>query len=171
MTNKFKIKNLKLKINNGFTLVEMLIYMGLLSLFLVVLTEIFTSVLNIFSQTETTSSLEQDSRFIASRLAYDITRSSTILSPLLGGSQNNLSLQVGSENITYSISGNNLILTSNTGQDALNGAQTKISNLSFLRLGNAGGKNLLKVQFTLTSTREESKGPRTLNYQTTISQR
>ncbi len=168
MTNKFKNKNLKLKINKGFTLIEMLIYMGLLSVFLVVLTEIFTAVLNIFAQTETTSSLEQDSRFIASRLAYDITRSNAITSPALGNSQNNLSLQAGAENITYSISGSDLILSSNSGVNPINSTQTKISNLSFLRLGNAGGKNQLKIQFTLTSTREETKGPRTLNYQTTI---
>lgn len=168
MKDKFRVSSLRFQVKSGFTLVEMLIYMGLLSVFLVVLTEIFTTVLNIFAQTETTSSLEQDSRFIASRLAYDITKSTAITSPALGNSQNNLSLQAGAENITYSISGTDLVLTSNSGTNPINSTQTKISNLNFLRLGNPAGKNSLRIQFTLTSTREETKGARTLNYQTTI---
>jgi hypothetical protein len=149
----------------------MLIYMGLLSIFLLILTDMFTSVLNIFAQTETTSSLEQDSRFITSRLAYDIQRAGSITTPAFGNTQNSLTIVVNSQNFTYSLTGNDLILTNNSGSYAINSNQTKISNLNFTRLGNVGGKNSLKIQFTLTGTRQESKGVRSTNYQTTLNLR
>src|SRR4030042_5852170 len=69
------------KFQKGFTLVEILLYMGLLAILLVVLTEILVSILAVKIEFEATSSVEQDSRFLLSRLFYDINRASAITTP------------------------------------------------------------------------------------------
>src|SRR3989344_9090196 len=69
----------------GVTLIELLLYMGLLALFLLVLTDIFVAITSVRTETETTSAVEQDGRFIISRLAYDVSRADSIsIPPQLG---------------------------------------------------------------------------------------
>lgn len=137
----------------GVTLVEMLIVMGLLSIFLLVMTTIFTSTLDVQNQSNTYSSVLSDGRFIMARINYDIAISTTITTPTtLGVTSTSLVLTTATNSFTYALSGGNLQLTDNTGTANLNSSGTVVSNLSFTKLGNTGGKNTTRYTFTLTST-------------------
>src|SRR4030043_150732 len=104
--NSIKIKNLKLKFQKGFTLVEILLYMGLLAILLVVLTEILVSILAVKTESEATSSVEQDSRFILSRMAYDISCATEINTPpQIGQTRSNLRMTVGGVLYEYAENG------------------------------------------------------------------
>src|SRR3990167_7290655 len=76
-----------LKINNspktdsGFTIVELVIYMGLFSILLVVMTQLFISTLKVQLSSESTSNVEQDSRFILARMMFDTQNASDIVIP------------------------------------------------------------------------------------------
>lgn len=154
-------KNFFTKAKSGFTIVELLVYMGLSTIFLGVLTDIFIAILDSKIESEATSAVEQDSRFILTRLSYDAERASTM------SASSNLIMTIGGSTYTYSISGNNLTLNG----DNLNSSETKISNLTFQQLGNPGGKPSVQVKFTATSVSQRSKGPEVRNYQTTIAAR
>src|SRR5688572_24260327 len=65
----------------GFSLVELLIVMGLMSILLLVLTDMFTSMLNVQTSTKAHSSVTEDGRFILSRLSYDVQRASSVTTP------------------------------------------------------------------------------------------
>ena len=154
--------------SKGFTLVELLLYMGLLLLFLLIQTQILISVLGVRLESEANSAVSQDARFIMARLIYDINRAENIILPAIPSAQtNSLVLIIGGTSHTYLLLGENLIITNNLGVDNLNSFGTKVSNLSFKRLGNVGGKNTATVSLTLTSTTQREGGPETRSVQTT----
>lgn len=136
----------------GFTLVELIIYMGLLTVLILVFTQIFTSILDNQSSSQSTSRVAEDGRYIYSRFIYDVNRAQSISIPAaLGSSSANLVLTINSAQYTYSTNSGNLTVTDPTGTYALNGFGTTISNVNFQRIGNAGGKHTIQMNFTVTS--------------------
>ena len=152
--------------SKGSTLIEITVYTFLLLSFLIILSEAFFSILDLGKETESASNIEQDGRFISTRFQYDISNADSITIPVNTGDQSSLlQVVIGGVNHTYAPSGTNLLLTDGSGSDQLNSFYTQISNLSFTRLGNTGGKNIIKVNFTLTGTTILSSGPETQNFQ------
>lgn len=152
----------------GFTLVEMLMFLGIFSVLLVMLTGIFTSSLDVQKETEATSNVQQDGAYIISRLIYDIARATSITTPDAIGSQyTTLVLVIGGVTNTYALSGGNLTLSDGSVTDQLNGYDTTISNLTFTRYGNVGGKNTIQINFTITSKAQRASGYEIKNFQTT----
>lgn len=161
-----------LNLSKGFTIVELLIYMGLLSIFLLVLTDIFTSILEVRTESEAVSSVEQDGRFLLARFSYDINRASSITTPLaVGDISNNLVMVIAGVSYSYNLNSGNLQITNNLGTDNLNSSESNITNLSFQKLGNTGGKETIKMQFTVNSNTQRNKGYENRTFQTTIGRR
>lgn len=135
----------------GFTLVEMLIYLGLLSIFLLLMVDLFVAILNIRSESEVNGAVEQDSSFILSRIQYDLARADSIQEPAaLGVSGSRLRLTINGAAYIYDLTEGDLSLTDGTGIGNLNSSETSVSALSFLRTGNPGGKDLVRVSFTVS---------------------
>ena len=153
----------------GFTIIELVIYAGILTMFLYVLTGIFTEVLDMQLESETESSVVQDSRYILSRFSYDIERASAIVTPAaLGDQTSTLVLTIGGVNDTYALVNGNLVFTDTNGSGSVNSYGTNVSGVSFLRYGNVNGKNGVRIAFTLTSTTQRISGSQTRSYQATI---
>lgn len=133
----------------GFSIVEMLLYSGLLVLFLAVLSNLFLSSLDIKQSSEGDSYTGQDARYIIARLTYDAKRANSIISPSLGASADSLIFSIDGSSYTYGLASDNLTLTDPSGTLGLNGSETTISDVSFERIGNAGGKNSVKATFSV----------------------
>ena len=96
----------------GFTMVELLLYMSLLTILLIVLTTLFVQILDVRLESEADSSTSSEGQFIMSRLAYDIGRADAVLIPtVLGDQTNSLQLTISGINYNYVINSNNLTLT------------------------------------------------------------
>lgn len=65
----------------GLTLVELLIVMGMISIFMVMLTDIFAGIGSAKLASQATSAVTEDGRAIMARLEYDISRASSITVP------------------------------------------------------------------------------------------
>ena len=167
--NKFGMTRIE-KVMRGFTLIELLIYMGLLSIILVVLSQIFGSILDAHLESQASSSVHRDGRFILSKLTYDVHRANSIVLPAsLGASSTSLQLDISGIN-TYSLNNGNLELTNSLGTNNLNSGDTTVSNLNFTRIGNsaANAKNTVRITYTITSKIVRPKGMETKDFQTTI---
>lgn len=161
-----------MKKRTGFTLVELLIYMGLLTILMTILTRLFTATIDVQLSSEATGGIEEDSRYIYSRLAYDLSRADTFVVPEIpGSSANTLTIMVGPETYTYRLDGTNLILVNNTGEGVLNSYMTGISNITFTLLGSETGKKSIQVTYVITSTIQSSSGSVSRNITTTITER
>lgn len=160
------------KSQKGFTIVELVLYMAMLTGFLAILMRIFTSSFDVQLDSQSQSAIEQDGRFILSRLTYDIARADSITTPsTLGGQGSTLVLVIGGVNYTYTLTGNNLTLTANSQTDQLNSFNTQVSSVTFKRIGNsgAGNKDTVQIQYTLTSAITRTGGQHdTKSFQTTI---
>jgi type II secretory pathway pseudopilin PulG len=161
------------KNQNGFSIIEMTVYMGILAIMLGVLSTIFASTVNLQLSAESTTSVDQTGQYLLMRLTYDIHNTDTIVSPnTLGTPTNSLSINTSSTTYTYALNGTNLILSDGTNTFQLNNADTKITNFSVTRLGDVSShKNSLQISFTVTSEAKSSTGYETQNYETTIGTR
>lgn len=158
----------RLKPNSGFTLVELIIYMGLLTMLILIFTQIFTSILDNQLSSESNSQVAEDGRYIYSRFIYDVNRAQSIVTPAnLGDSSNTLSLIINNQAYNYASSSGNLLLTDPTGSYALNGFGTKISNLQFTKIGNVNGKPTVRINFTIVSNISLHGVSETKSFQTT----
>lgn len=159
------------KLNKGFTLIELIMSMGIMAILIGVMTGIFGSTIDASLDSQATSGVDQDGRFIVARLAYDMQRASQIVTPAVPGSTTNpsLTIKINSIDYTYSLSGSgNLQLTDNTGPNNLNSNTTQVSNLTFQRLGIGDTTDTVQVKFKLTSRIRETKGSETKDFQTTL---
>lgn len=176
-SGKLKIGNSRVKRERGFTLIELLLYMGIFSTLLMVLVQLFGTIVNVNLESQATASVSQDGRYILNEMAYTIRQANTIVAPSGYGSGNGSSqLQfttAGGKTYTYSLSSNNLMLSDGISSEQLNSYGTSVSNLSFTRLKTSGttGDNTITISFTLTSTIRDQKGYQQKDFQTTIGKR
>lgn len=157
--------------DTGFTLVELLLYMGLFMILLVVFLQLFSSILDVSLESQSTSAVTTDGKYILTRLAYDIQNATSIVTPAnVGDTRSSLEIISNGTDEDFVLSNNNLILNNISANtfDSLNSVETKVSNLSFTRLGNTSNKPTITISFTLTSTATRTSGPETKNFTTTI---
>ena len=165
---KINMINIKPK-QQGFTIVELLIYMGILSILLVVLVQIFTALVDLRLESEASSGVEQDGRFVLSRMIYDIHRAQGIAAPVnLGDTGSALDLVIGGQSYQYALQGTDLMLTTPAGVQKVNGYETDVSGLSFKRLGNDTGKHSVQVTYTISSKTQVAGGAQTKTVTTTV---
>ena len=162
-------------VQSGFSLVELLLYMAILSVFLIILTGIFTSALDVQLESESSSSEEQDGNYILAKLNYDVHRAKNISIPSsVGGSGSTLKILVDGIDYIYSIDANsNLILVNDLGTNSLNSYDSSVSSFLVWRLGNIGGiEDALKISYTIASRTKRTSGSETpRSFQTTLSLR
>ena len=162
-----------LNLKKSFTIIELIIFMGVLSILLFVLTDVFISSLDVKSQSQSQAGLQQDGRYILAKLIYDINRGSAISDPAIGIESNSLTIVINGENQTYSLINGILRLTNNLGNFNLNSFQTQVSDLKFLHLGNPvtverpNPKDNIRISFSLTSNKIINSGQEVVSYQTT----
>lgn len=166
---------IKFNSQKGVTIVELMLYMAILSVLLTILTSVFVSALDVQSESTATSSVEQDGNYILARLAYDVHKAQSINIPASYGlpSSNSFQIVINGVSYTYSIDvNNNLVLTDDLGTNNLNNYDSKVSNFSVQRLGNPGGiEDTLKISFTVTSKVQRASGYEMKNFATNLSLR
>lgn len=156
----------------GLTLIEMLIYMGIFTILITVLANIFTALITTQINSQATSAADTNGRYILARLLYDIQRASAIITPATPGTTSTgLQITINGINYLYSTdnSGDFQIkdITDNLPADNLNGYDASISAVTFTRIGNIG-EDTIQIHFTVNSQTNETKGPETRTFQTTV---
>lgn len=140
-----KLQNIN-KNKNGFTLLELLIFMGIFSVILVSLTTLFSTIVSQQFENQSFSAAESDKTYILSKLAYDFSEAESVVAPTSNGeTSQTLTIMVDGVNNTYSVEDGNLVLNISGESYVLNSSRTKISSISFKRLGEISGKPTIKI--------------------------
>lgn len=156
-------------IHKGFTLIELVIYIALISVLLLIISQIFIASLDVQMESEAVSSVDQDGRFLLSRLGYDIGRAESVAVPSsFGTPSETLTLIINGDTYTYERQNDQLLLTGPLGDDQLTSSLTKLTSLSFETIGNTGGVPTVQVSFTLESVTISETGVKEETYQTTF---
>lgn len=155
-------------IEKGFTLVELIMSIGILAILLTILTNAFGSILDVQLDSVATSVVDQDGRYMLAKLIHDTQNASAILQPAVGSSSAILQITMNSQNYTYSLNNGNFQITDNTGTENLNSTDTAVSGLTFQRIGIGNIYDTVRTSFVLTSRSVLRGVPETKTYQTTL---
>ena len=154
--------------NQGFTLLETMIYFTLLSIILLVVVDLFFRISESSLDSSTKNALETEGAYVLNRIAYDIHRldlnnGDILWAPLNpGDSTPYLIAKINTKNYIY-------LKNPNDGEiifgeffiviDRLTSNSVQLDNpMSFTHISNPGGKPTIKVEFTLKSTTQSKDG-------------
>ena len=138
--------------NKGVTLVELLIYLGLSMMMLLVLSELFVSILDESVETQNYSIVQTDGRYIMTRLRYQINNADSVLLPAnLGDSSDELRLSVGGVEQRYYTVDDQLFLNDGSGEYLMSHPDSKVTDIVFVRHGNIGGKAIIDISFKVST--------------------
>lgn len=144
---------------SGFTIIELLIYMAIVSVLLVVMTQILTSVLDIRVESGSDTVVDENTTFIFTRLQYDIHRASGIITPAAPGqSGSTMKLNIGGVTYTYALVGSQLQITSDLGTDMLSDSASSVSTFTVTRIGDGTSEDTLRINLSLSSVANTSGG-------------
>lgn len=164
------------QVQNGFTLIELAIYGGLLGILLTIMSQFFVTTMQLKTVTDNETAIQMDGRYILSRLSYDIQRASSITIPATGQSGTTLSAIItenGTDiNYLYTVINQDLLLTAGTVSAVLNSTGSRIADFSLSRVGNSGtisgAKDTIKVQLTVEGAATTSSGRESHTFNTSI---
>jgi hypothetical protein len=166
------VKNNSRLNNGGYTLIELVLYCGILVLLISMLSVVFGSLFDVQLTSTSTSAVDQDGRYIIAKLTHDVASSSAILVPANPGNQTStMQITINSINYTYSLDGNsNLQIVNNSTNETnvLNSYNTKVSGLTFTRLGNGDSNDTIQVFYTINSRIRTNIGYESKSFQTTL---
>lgn len=154
----------------SFTIVEFLLYIGILSIILLVFLDLFVSLTRMRTENESTSNIQQDSSYLINKFIYDIHQAKTVSNPLHPPSQSNvLNLVVNGTSYSYATdSAENLIMSDGTNSYQLNGYDTTVPAILFTRLGQDDIHDVIKINFTVTSRVNNPAGYESQTYETIV---
>lgn len=131
--------------SKGFTLIETIIYMGLLAVILLVITNLMITT-GYFSQEETARlEIQKNGRFAIERIIRDLQTADTVTTPADSTPTDNLVIG----DISYQLSGNRLQRTDTDSTENVTGNQVQIDTIQFSRIENPGGDPSIKINLTL----------------------
>jgi prepilin-type N-terminal cleavage/methylation domain-containing protein len=165
----------------GFTLIELVIYVGIFSILIGVMSAMFGSILDVQLESESTSSVDQDGRYLLSKLTYDFKTMNPALSSSdpdkidppknPGDTSPTLKMRLNSVDYVYSLNSSNNLQVQNvsTGEtNILNSVGTSVTGLSFQRIGSGGSNDTIRVNFTVKSRTLRTTGYESRSFQTTL---
>jgi hypothetical protein len=157
-------------IQSGFTQMELILSLGILMILISVLTTLFGQILDVQLESKSTSSVDQNGRFIMARLTRDMLSAQSVSTPATPGAQTNtLQIKVNSIDYIYSVSNSgNLVLTNNNGTDVLNSESSSISGMTFKRIGTGTNSDTIQVGYTVTTRVNRVQGLEQKTFQTTL---
>lgn len=159
----------KKALSQGIALIELLIFMGLFSIVLAILTSLFSILIQENLTVKGVSAVESDSAYILARLQYDMDRASDILTPATNGeSSDTLQLQIDDTDYSYSVSNDSLMFTSPLESVQLQSVRSRVTQALFERIGNVGGKPTIRISIILESVSQNASGPETSRISTVL---
>ena len=157
----------------GFTLIELLIYTSILVVVLAFTGEYLYSIGQARLNNNARIEVAQNGQLIMNKLKSDLSQTLLITTPSDSNPTGNLVVVLtGDHDVSYSLNGGNIIRNYDAQSYNLNSNQTQISNLSFQKTTNVGGKETIQIIFRITSVAQLSGGRNVSEeFQTTVSRR
>lgn len=156
-----------MKKNNGFTLIEFIIYAGLTSMLIALMSQVFLATLGIRTESQNTTNIEQDGRYMVSRMTYDIRRAKSIDAPVSGQTQSTMTLTISENGVdtvqTYALQGTELILIEGTDSAKLHSDGSLVRVATFTRI-----EDTLNISLIIDGAGDITIGTQSLKLRTAV---
>lgn len=144
--------------NKGFTLLEFLLYIGLVGIILTVSGAIGLNVLFGKAKLMTIEEVSQNARFVMEKISLDIRNAEIIDTPSQGETSSVLTLQKSNGNIEYElVSG---VLSRKEGNGSyldLTSSEVTVTNLAFSNISYSDTPGTVRVQMTMKLVNPENR--------------
>lgn len=136
--------------SKGFTLIDFLIYIGILSFLLVGLGGIAWNIIEGGERSEASEEITYNAFFALDKIGQKIRESNSVTTPIVGGSGDSLVLDMPSADITFAVS-NNILQMTEVGSTAVDLITDKIevTNLEFKNTTQPGGPETVTINLTI----------------------
>lgn len=156
---------------SGTTFIEILLYIALLSIVVVFITDIILQTLSFMIESRNISYLDSDARYISARLRTDLRRAESIVEPnTTGETANSISLVLDGDNYSYALNQGALEITDPNGTYRINSDQTTVSSFSITNVSYATGSPTFNITLGLQA-RTVSGGVDAIDINLTINSR
>lgn len=143
----------------GVTLIELLIVMGILPLLLLVISSTFGTFMEGQEQAVAQAAINQEQQYLLRKIDYDIVSASDVLLPAADGETGSvLQLQQGADTVYYSPSAITLMRSVDGVSTPVTTTRVLLDSFTVQRLGNAEGKDSIRLTFSLSSTASAQLG-------------
>lgn len=154
-----------MKKNNGFTLIELILYMAIVTIVMGALIPFAWNVIEGSAKSSVEQEVSSQARFVSERIKYEIRNATAINSPIAGASSNVLNLNSSPATIIdLSSEKTRISKDGGTNYTNLNSNDTSVSGLTFTSYESTDGKTKhIKFSFTIddnyAGTRQEYDAP------------
>ncbi|MEK7452993.1 MAG: prepilin-type N-terminal cleavage/methylation domain-containing protein [Patescibacteria group bacterium] len=107
ISNKKENKSSPLKANRGFSILELLIYMAIFSIISLALIDIIGALSRGWTRSQVEAEVQQNLRYAVNSISQDIKNASSVTTPDVNLSSNNLDLNLGGVSYKYFLTGLN----------------------------------------------------------------
>lgn len=156
-----KINKKRCGVNKGFTLIEFLLYIGIVGIVLLVAGAICLNVLFGKAKLMAIEEVSQNTRFTIEKIADRVRNANTINSPTQGVSTSTLSLQMAdsAKNPTvFDLSSGVVRITEGTGSAVnLTSSEVTVTNLQFSNISYSNTPGTVRIQMTVKLTNPENR--------------
>lgn len=169
MSNK-KFEDCRLKIEDlthqsqkqeGFTLIEMLLYLTITVAVLFTATMLFPTMISSRIKNQVTIEVEQQGAFVLNTISRTVRMGDGINFPASGSQGDSLSVlvpDIAKNPTTFSINNGTFLVREGSGSTTpLTNSRVDISNVVFKNLTQGGGRDIIRVEFTLSSYNPENQ--------------
>ncbi|HEC63807.1 MAG TPA: hypothetical protein ENI23_00770 [bacterium] len=157
MRSKFK----QLQKREGFSLVEMMLYIAITSTVILGISTFLLVLLQAKVKNQTISEVDQQGLQVVHMITQTIRNADSITSPAIGVTDSTLTLVVNDaakSPTVYDLSSGTMRITEGLGAPvALTNSRIVVSDLSFRNVGRAGTEGLIRVEFTITHVNLEGR--------------
>jgi len=147
--------------NKGFTLIELIIYIGLVSIMLLGIASFAKIILQNRARNQVITEVEQQGVQIAQILTYTIRNAKNIIQPTPSNTNNNLILDVfdaSKDPTTFSLDGNIINIKEGAGsQINLNNSRVEVQDLTFQNLSRSDTPGIIKFSFALNYNNQSGR--------------
>lgn len=152
---------MKTSAGKGFTLVELLLYVGMLAMLLLVMSLFLSVIFQTHIKSQTIAEVEQQGVQVMQVITQVIRNADSINSPAIGVSAASLSVSTyapANNPTLFDLSGGTLRITQDAGQAVpLTNDRVAISSLSFQNLSRTGTPGIIRIQFIVSSVNAGSR--------------
>ncbi|MBT4277762.1 hypothetical protein HOD96_03410 [Candidatus Falkowbacteria bacterium] len=156
-----KQDNLSISNSNAFTLIELILYIGIASILLVTISSFLFILLESRVKNQTIAEVEQQGIQAMQIITQTIRDAEGVNSPTQGTSGSTLSLDVitaGNDPTVFDLSSNTLQITEGSGGAvSITNSRIIVSDLTFRNLSYSNAQGAIKIEFTLTHINPEGR--------------
>ena len=139
--------------NKGFTLVEILLYLGLMTIVISAASVVLTILIQGRLRSQSITEVEQQGTIIIQIITQSIRNADAVNSPTIGMNAASTSLDVydaGNDPTVFDLASGIIQITEGTGSAVpLNAPNVVVSNLSFENVSRAGTPGTIRIQFDM----------------------